>query len=174
MASLSNSTDVYADKLYLSLGEVGVVDLAETVAAKAEKAETYTISVIDMILDDKVDDVEFSVLGSVVSSKANSADVYTKAEITASTLSTTSALASKADKVDTYKKTDTYSKSEVDATFANLVNSAPEALNQLSELANALANDANYANSVQNQLALKAPLANPTFTGKTTLGTVEQ
>ena len=37
MASLSNSTDVYADKLYISLGEVGVVDLAETVAAKAEK-----------------------------------------------------------------------------------------------------------------------------------------
>ncbi len=37
MASLSNSSDVYADKLNLSLGEVGVVDLAETVAAKAEK-----------------------------------------------------------------------------------------------------------------------------------------
>ena len=89
MASLSNSTDVYADKLYLSLGEVGIVDLAETVAAKAEKAETYTISVIDMILDDTVDDVEFSVLGSIVSSKANSADVYTKAEITASAQSTT-------------------------------------------------------------------------------------
>ena len=53
----------------------------------------------------------------------------------------------------------------MDATFANVVNSAPEALNQLSELANALANDANYATTVQNQLALKAPLANPTFTG---------
>ena len=104
MASLSNSTDVYADKLYISLGAVGVVDLAETVAAKAEKAETYSISVMDMILDDKVDDVEFSVLGSIVSSKANSADVYTKTEITASALSTTIALASKADKVDTYKK----------------------------------------------------------------------
>ena len=37
MASLSNSTDVYADKLYIDFGEVGVVDLAETVAAKAEK-----------------------------------------------------------------------------------------------------------------------------------------
>ena len=119
MASLSNSTDVYVDKLYIDFGEVGVVDLAETVAAKAEKAETYTISVIDMILDDKVDDVEFSVLGSIVSSKANSADVYTKAEITASALSTTSALNNKAD------KSTTYTKSEVDATFANLVNSAP-------------------------------------------------
>ena len=62
----------------------------------------------------------------------------------------------------------------MDTTFANLVNSAPAALNQLSELANALANDANYATTVQNQLALKAPLANPTFTGTTTLGTVNQ
>ena len=44
----------------------------------------------------------------------------------------------------------------MDATFANLVNSAPEALNQLSELANALANDANYATTIQNQLATKA------------------
>ena len=172
MASLSNSSDVYADKLYLSLGEVGVVDLAETVAAKAETTETYTISVLDMILDDKIDDTEFSAavgaLGSVVSLKANIADVYTKTEVNASTLSTTSSLNLKAD------KSTTYTKNEVDATFANLVNSAPEGLNQLSELANALANDANYATTIQNQLALKAPLANPTFTGTTTLGTVNQ
>ena len=39
MASLSNSTDVYVDKLYIDFGEVGVVDLAETVAAKAEKSK---------------------------------------------------------------------------------------------------------------------------------------
>ena len=174
MASLSNSTDVYVDKLYIDFGEVGVVDLAETVAAKAEKAETYSISVMDMILDDKIDDTEFvavvSRIDSNIDEKANSTDVYTKAEINASALSTTSALASKADKVDTYKKSDTYSKSEVDTTFANLVNSAPAALNQLSELANALANDANYATTVQNQLALKAPLANPTFTDATVGG----
>ena len=68
MASLSNSTDVYADKLYISLGEVGVVDLAETVAAKAEKAETYTISVMDMILNDKIDDTEFVAVVSRIDS----------------------------------------------------------------------------------------------------------
>ena len=125
-----------------------------------------------MILDDKIDDTEFASVVSRVDSnideKANKVDVYTKTEINASALSTTSALNNKADKSTTYSKT------EVDTTFANLVNSAPEALNQLSELANALANDANYATTVQNQLALKAPLANPTFTGTTTLGTVNQ
>jgi len=156
MASLSNSTDVYADKLYISLGEVGVVDLAETVAAKAEKAETYTISVLDMILDDKIDDTEFmSVTNRLNDEKVDKSNVFTKAEVTASNLSITNTLGLKADKSAVYTKT------EVDANFANLINSAPTALNQLSELASALANDANYATTVQNQLALKAPLADP-------------
>ena len=43
MPSLSNSVDVYADKLYLPVGEGSVVDLAAAVAAKAEKTETYTL-----------------------------------------------------------------------------------------------------------------------------------
>ena len=43
--------------------------------------------------------------------------------------------------------------------------SAPAALKTLKELASALNNDGNYATTVQNQLATKAPLANPSFTG---------
>ena len=58
-----------------------------------------------------------------------------------------------------------YSKAAVDQTFANLIDSAPAALNTLKELASALSNDGNYATTVQNQLATKAPLANPSFTG---------
>ena len=38
-------------------------------------------------------------------------------------------------------------------------------MNTLNELAAALSNDANYATTVQNQIASKAPLANPSFTG---------
>jgi hypothetical protein len=49
-----------------------------------------------------------------------------------------------------------YTKAQVDTQFSNLIDSAPNALNTLKELANALANDANYATTVQNQLALKA------------------
>jgi hypothetical protein len=69
------------------------------------------------------------------------------------------AINSKADKSTTYTKT------EVDATFANLIDSAPTALNTLKELSSALGDDANYAATVQGQLANKAPLANPIFTG---------
>ena len=47
----------------------------------------------------------------------------------------------------------------------NLVDSAPGALNTLNELAAAIGDDANYASTVTNALALKAPINNPTFTG---------
>ena len=61
--------------------------------------------------------------------------------------------------------TNYYTKTQVNETFANLIDSAPTALNTLKELASALGNDANYASTVQNQLALKAPKDYPTFTG---------
>jgi len=47
---------------------------------------------------------------------------------------------------------------DIDDAIANLVNSAPGALNTLSELANALGNNASYASSITNQLAEKADL----------------
>jgi hypothetical protein len=50
-----------------------------------------------------------------------------------------------------------------------VVGAAPAALNTLSELADALADDANYASTVTSALALKAPLASPTFTGTVAL-----
>ena len=48
---------------------------------------------------------------------------------------------------------------------AALVNSSPTALDTLQELAAALGNDANFATTVNNQLALKAPKASPELTG---------
>lgn len=48
---------------------------------------------------------------------------------------------------------------------SNLVAAAPSTLDTLNELAAALGNDANFSTTVTNSLALKAPLASPTFTG---------
>lgn len=53
----------------------------------------------------------------------------------------------------------------VQAAIAALVASSPAALDTLNELAAALGNDANFAATVTNALALKAPLASPSFTG---------
>ena len=55
--------------------------------------------------------------------------------------------------------------SQVNAVIA----SAPAALNTLDELAAALGDDANFATTVTNSLAAKAPLASPTFTGTVTV-----
>jgi len=61
--------------------------------------------------------------------------------------------------------TTAFVKSEVDAVIA----AAPGALNTLDELAAALGDDANFATTVTTNLASKAPLAGPTFTGTVAL-----
>lgn len=53
----------------------------------------------------------------------------------------------------------------VQAAIAALVASSPAALDTLNELAAALGNDANFAATITNALALKAPLASPLLTG---------
>ena len=57
----------------------------------------------------------------------------------------------------------------VQAAVSGLVDTAPETLNTLNELAAALGDDANFATTTSTALGLKAPLANPTFTGTVTL-----
>ena len=57
----------------------------------------------------------------------------------------------------------------VRAEVAALVNSAGSTLDTLGEIATALGNDANLSTTLTNAIALKAPLANPTFTGTNTV-----
>lgn len=66
--------------------------------------------------------------------------------------------------------TTAYVKAAIDA----LVNSSPGALDTLSELAAALGNDPNFATTMVNALAAKAPLASPALTGKPTAPTAAQ
>jgi hypothetical protein len=63
----------------------------------------------------------------------------------------------------------TSAQSYTNTAISNLVNGAPGALDTLSELATALGNDASYAATITNALALKSPIASPTFTGTVTL-----
>ncbi|WP_294348520.1 hypothetical protein [Prosthecochloris sp.] len=55
--------------------------------------------------------------------------------------------------------------------IAALVDSSPEALNTLDELAAALGDDPNFATTITNALAAKAPLASPAFTNNPTAPT---
>jgi hypothetical protein len=58
----------------------------------------------------------------------------------------------------------------VSTAIANLADSAPATLDTLNELAAALGDDANFSTTVTNSIALKAPLAGPTFTGNVGIG----
>ncbi|WP_312329831.1 hypothetical protein [Atlantibacter hermannii] len=62
----------------------------------------------------------------------------------------------------------------VKAAITALVDSSPEALDTLSELAAALGNDPNFATTMTNLLATKAPLASPALTGTPTAPTADQ
>jgi hypothetical protein len=53
----------------------------------------------------------------------------------------------------------------VQDVITNLIDSAPDGLNTLNELAAALNDDTNYATSITTSLATKAPLASPDLTG---------
>ena len=56
----------------------------------------------------------------------------------------------------------------VTTAINNLINSAPGTLDTLDEIAAALNDDPSFTTTVNNAIALKAPLANPTFTGTAT------
>ena len=79
-------------------------------------------------------------------------DYYTKNEIDTK-------LNSKANKTTTlsgYGITDAYTKTQVDKKVSDLVNSAPETLATLNELASALGNDPNFATTIATQIGNKA------------------
>ncbi len=74
-------------------------------------------------------------------------------------------------RVGSYLSTNSFAtESYVGTQIANLVDSSPSALNTLNELAAALGDDANFSTTVTNSIALKAPLASPSFTGNATFG----
>ena len=74
-----------------------------------------------------------------------------------------------------YGITDAYTIAQTDsaiaAATAALVDSSPATLDTLNELAAALGDDANFATTVTNSLAAKAPLASPALTGTPTAPT---
>lgn len=63
---------------------------------------------------------------------------------------------------------------KIAAAVAALVNSSPATLDTLAEFAAALGNDPNFATTLTNLLALKAPLASPAFTDNPTAPTKAQ
>ena len=101
-----------------------------------------------------------------ISVTPNTYDAYGSASAVSGDLSTHAS-----DTTDIHGIADTSllaTKAYADAAVAAVVDAAPASLNTLKELATALADDANYATTVNNALAAKAPLASPAFSGTVT------
>ena len=106
---------------------------------------------------------------------AAAADATTKANNAKSGAETTAATALASHEADTTNihgiadtsalATKTYADNAASTAVAAVVNSAPEALNTLKELADALTADESTAASLATLVGTKAPLASPTFTG---------
>ncbi|MGA5755803.1 tail fiber protein [Escherichia coli] len=62
----------------------------------------------------------------------------------------------------------------VKAAITTLINGAPSTLDTLKEIAAAINNDPNFSTTINNALALKAPLASPALTGVPTAPTAAQ
>ena len=74
---------------------------------------------------------------------------------------------------DKANQSTTYTKAEVDTQLSNLIDSAPDVLNTLNELADALNDDANYDTTIQNQFATKQNnISNVPGTGELLLETI--
>ena len=168
------------------LTENGVLKLMQRIKSfitsqlntKAASVHTHSISEIDNLASQLGDGYSKSEVDTLLNSKADSSHTHTSSDITDlpsgltvdSTLDSTSsnaisnsavvdALDDKANKSTTlsgYGITDAYTKTQVDKKVSDLVNSAPETLDTLNELASALGNDPNFATTVATQIGNKA------------------
>lgn len=98
---------------------------------------------------------------NAVPDKANASDLTshtddTDIHVTTTEKTTWNNKANKATTLRGYGITDAYTKTQVDKKVSDLVNSAPETLDTLNELASALGNDPNFATTVATQIGTKA------------------
>lgn len=188
LKSKANATNVYTkaqanekflqktDKIdaYTKTEAAEMFATKEEVNTKAKATDVYTKTQADgryLQKTDKIDaytkaetDTTFATKKEV-GTKANAVDVYTKADADTTFQPKGDYLIKgdaymKAESDAKYQLKGTYASVEyVDGRVANIVNSAPETLDTLQELAQALGNDPNFATTVANEIGTKADRA---------------
>jgi hypothetical protein len=121
-----------------------------------------TLGVTGMITGDVTGDLTGNVTASSGTTTLNNLTVNGTVDFTNTTLVNVS---------DPTQAQHAATKNYVDTEVANLVSSAPDALNTLNELADALGDDPNFSTTVTNSIATKLPLAGGTMTGAIAMGT---
>ena len=162
---------------------VGIVQAA--VITKADSSTTYTKDDVNTFLTGKTDDAELatavSTLTTAIDTKqnkflsattipANTGRLFDVGNTKFRAINDASPLSITTPKFDYLTiSCDSYTKAETVAKISDVVGAAPALLNTLVELSAALGNDHNYATTIANALAAKAPTNNAILTGLTTV-----
>jgi len=116
------------------------------------------------ILENGTDGTDATFTGNVTGDLTGDVTGNVAGELSGTIASATTATTQSASDNSTKVATTAYA----DAAAAAVVDSAPSTLDTLNELAAALGDDPNFATTVSTSIGLKAPIANPTFTGSFT------
>ena len=161
--SLNNSKDIIANSISVIKGN-RTIDVVETIDAVQGLAPDTLNSLEKLASAMNNDSNYFQTVTTAISNKADTATTYTKSVVDG-------LLDAKVDDTEMTNyatKATTYTKSDVDAKFTNIINGAPDALNTLKELSDALGSNPNFSTTILSQIGSKANTAD-TFL-KTTVG----
>ena len=119
-------------------------------------AKSQAITAAELYADNLA--TNYDAAGSATTAK-NDAETYADGLISTEVTNRNSAIAT------AKSQAITTAEGYTDNVISNLVNGAPSTLDTLAEIASALGSDANLSTTLTNSIALKAPIASPTFTG---------
>ena len=153
-----DSDEIAAGAIDLAHMSVNSVDSDQYVDGSIDNAHVATGLDAVKIADGSVTNAEFQYIGGLTSAAATLASPT----FTGNPIAPTQSAADNSTKIATTAYADT--------AAANLVDSAPSALNTLNELAAALGDDASFSTTVTNSIATKLPLAGGTMSGNIAMG----
>jgi len=153
-----DSDEIAAGAIDLAHMSVNSIDSDQYVDLSIDNAHVATGLDAVKIANGSVTNAEFQYIGGLTSAAATLASPT----FTGNPIAPTQSAADNSTKIATTAYADT--------AAANLVDSAPAALNTLNELAAALGDDASFSTTVTNSIATKLPLAGGTMSGNVAMG----
>jgi len=168
-ANMRTTLGLSIEQTYVQGYAAGLTSIANLVTA-ADKmiyttaSDSYAVTPLTAFMRTLLDDADAATARSTLGIEKGTTDIFGLLSLatTAETLTGT----------DATKATHPAGvKAAIDAAVANLIASAPGALDTLNELAAALGDDPNFAATMTNALALKAGLDSPALTGTPTAPT---
>jgi hypothetical protein len=151
------SPTVYATVANLSTLSNTVTDISGNASTLSNTVTTLSANVSTLSNTVTTLSANVSTLSNTVTLKANIASPALTGVPTAPTAA------------NTVNNTQIATTAYVKTVIGDLINSAPETLDTLGEIASSLANNNTLSSTLTTSIALKAPLADPTFTGTVTI-----